>query len=79
MAAHIVLPWIHQVFSNFTGWARSVYHALRAKHPQNDLDAFVLRFNRRRTRHAAFRFPLASAIRTKPITSNMLVRPQECA
>ena len=25
-AAHLVLPWIHQVFSNLKGWARGVYH-----------------------------------------------------
>ena len=24
MAAHLVLPWIHQVFSNLKGWARSI-------------------------------------------------------
>ena len=29
-AAHLVLPWIHQVFSNLKGWARGVYHGLRA-------------------------------------------------
>ena len=27
-AAHLVLPWIHQVFSNLKGWARGVYHGL---------------------------------------------------
>ena len=31
-AAHLVLPWIHQVFSNLKGWARGVYHGLRRKH-----------------------------------------------
>ena len=28
-AAHLVLPWIHEVFSNLKGWARGVYHGLR--------------------------------------------------
>ena len=56
-AAHLVLPWIHQVFSNLKGWARGVYHGLRRKHLQAYLDEFVFRFNRRKTRHAAF--PLA--------------------
>ena len=32
------LPWIHQVFSNLKGWARGVYHGLRAKHLQSYLD-----------------------------------------
>ena len=32
-AAHLVLPWIHQVFSNLKG-SRGVYHGLRRKHPQ---------------------------------------------
>ena len=61
-AAHLVLPWIHQVFSNLKGWARGVYHGLRRKHLQAYLDEFVFRFNRRKTRHAAFRslFRLAS-------------------
>src|SRR6516162_2538697 len=55
MAAHIVLPWVHRVFSNLKVWALGVYHGLRRKHLQSYLDEFVFRFNRRRTRHAAFR------------------------
>ena len=31
---NLVLPWIHQVFSNLKGWARGVYHGLRRKHLQ---------------------------------------------
>ena len=76
MAAHLVLPWIHQVFSNLKGWARGVYHGLRAKHLQSYLDEFVFRFNRRRTRHAAFRSLFGIAVCTKPFTYNMLVRPE---
>ena len=72
MAAHLVLPWIHQVFSNLKGWARGVYHGLRAKHLQSYLDEFVFRFNRRRTRHAAFRSLFGIAVCTKPFTYNML-------
>ena len=55
MAAHIVLPWSHRVFSNLKRWALDVYHGLRRKHLQSYLDEFVFSFNRRRTRHAAFR------------------------
>ena len=47
-AAHLVLPWIHQVFSNLKGWARGVYHGLRRKHLQAYLDEFVFHFNRRK-------------------------------
>src|SRR6516165_11237436 len=52
MAAHIVLPWVHWIFSNVKVWALGVYHGLRGKHLQSYLDEFVFRFNRRRTRHA---------------------------
>ncbi len=79
MAAHIVLPWIHRVFSKLKTWALGVYHGLRAKHLQSYLDEFVFRFNRRRTRHAAFRSLFGIAVRSKPITYNMLVQPEECA
>ena len=29
MAAHIVLPWIHRLFSNLKRWGLGVYHGLR--------------------------------------------------
>ena len=61
MAAHIVLPWVHRIFSNLKVWALGVYHGLRRKHLQSYLDEFVFRFNRRRTRHAAFRSLLGIA------------------
>ena len=66
MAAHIVLPWVHRVFSNLKVWALGVYHGLRRKHLQSYLDEFVFRFNRRRTRHAAFRSLLGIAAATHP-------------
>ncbi|HKN27484.1 MAG TPA: IS1595 family transposase, partial [Roseiarcus sp.] len=40
------------------------------------LDEFVFRFNRRRTRHAAFRSLFASALVRKPLTYNMLIMPE---
>ena len=55
MAAHVVLPWVHRVFSNLKTWALGVYHGLRRKHIQSYLDEFTFRFNRRQTRHAAFK------------------------
>ena len=79
MAAHIVLPWIHRVFSNLKTWALGVYHGLRRKHLQSYLDEFVFRFNRHRTRHAAFRSLLSIGLITKPITYEMLIRPESAA
>ena len=29
MAAHLVLPWTHRVFSNLKRWALGTYHGLR--------------------------------------------------
>ena len=67
------------MFSNLKGWARGVYHGLRRKYLQTYLDEFVFRFNRRRTRHPTFRSMFAIAIRTKPVTYNMLVAPEQSA
>ena len=77
--AHLVLPWIHQIFSNLKGWARGVYHGLRRKHLQAYLDEFVFRFNRRKTRQAAFRSLLGLALKAKPTTYNMLIKPEPYA
>lgn len=76
MAAHFVLPWAHRVFANAKTWALGVYHGLRRKHLQSYLDEFVFRFNRRRTRHPAFRSLLAIALVGKPLTYNMLINPE---
>ena len=76
MAAHIVLPWVHRIFSNLKTWALGVYHGLRDKHLQTYLDEFAFRFNRRRTRHAAFRSLLSIGTRIKPVTYNMLIKPE---
>jgi hypothetical protein len=76
MAAHLVLPWTHRVFANLKRWALGVYHGLRRRHLQSDLDEFVFRFNRRRTRHAAFRSLLGIGARTIPVTYKMLISPE---
>lgn len=76
MAAHVVLPWIHRAFANLKTWALGVYHGLRSKHLQAYLDEFVFRFNRRRTRHAAFRTLLGLSLATKPVTYKMLIAPE---
>ncbi len=76
MAAHIVLPWVHRVFANLKTWALGVYHGLRRPHLQAYLDEFVFRFNRRRTRHAAFRTLLGIGVKITPATYNMLIEPE---
>jgi hypothetical protein len=76
MAAHVVLPWVHRIFSNLKVWALGVYHGLRRRHLQSYLDEFVFRFNRRRTRHAAFRSLLGIAAGHQPITYKMLISPE---
>jgi transposase-like protein len=76
MTAHIVLPWTHRIFSNLKVWALGVYHGLRRKHLQTYLDEFVFRFNRRRTRHAAFRSLLGIAAAHPPVSYKMLILPE---
>jgi transposase-like protein/predicted RNA-binding Zn-ribbon protein involved in translation (DUF1610 family) len=76
MAAHLVLPWTHRVFSNLKTWALGVYHGLRRKHLQAYLDEFVFRFNRRRTRHAAFRSLLGIGLALTPASYHMLIAPE---
>jgi predicted RNA-binding Zn-ribbon protein involved in translation (DUF1610 family) len=74
MAAHIVLPWIHRLFSNLKRWGLGVYHGLRRTNLQHYLDEFVFRFNRRRTRHAAFDTLLRIGARTGPAPYHVLIR-----
>jgi len=45
MAAPIVLPWTHRLFSNLKRWGLGVYHGLRRVNLQHYLDEFVFRFN----------------------------------
>jgi ISXO2-like transposase domain len=79
MAAHVILPWAHRLFANLKGWALGVYHGVRRKHLQSYLDEFVFRFNRRRTRHAAFRSLLGSGVACKPTIYKMLIQPETTA
>ncbi len=73
MAAHVVLPWVHRVFANLKTWALGVYHGLRRPHLQTYLDEFVFRFNRRKTRHAAFETLGRLATGLKPQPYKMLI------
>src|ERR1700747_1533052 len=73
MAAHIVLPWAHRLFSNLKRWGLGVYHGLRRTNLQHYLDEFVFRFNRRHTRHAAFNTLLGIGVRTAPAPYQVLI------
>jgi hypothetical protein len=61
MAAHVLLPWIHRVFSNLKRWGTGVYHGLREAHLDRYLNEFVFRWNRRRHTRAAFHSLLSVA------------------
>jgi hypothetical protein len=74
MAAHLALPGIHRLFSNLKRWGLGVHHGLRKTNLQHYLDAFVFRFNRRRTRHAALDSLLGIGTRTTPIPYRVLIR-----
>ena len=74
MAAHIVLPWTHRLFSNLKRWGLGVYHGLRRVNLQHYLDEFVFRFNRRRTRHAAFNTLIRLGTRAAPAPYPVLIR-----
>jgi len=76
MAAHVLLPWTHRVFSNLKTWALGVYHGLRRKHLQRYLDEFVFRFNRRQNRPAAFSRLLGIVTIKPPTPYKMLIAPQ---
>ena len=67
MAAHVLLPWIHRVFSNLKRLSLGVYHGFRKAHIQAYLDEFVFRWNRRRHYRSAFDTLLGIGLRTSPM------------
>ncbi len=69
MAAHVVLPWIHRVFSNLKTWALGVYHGRRLKHLQSYLDAFTLSLQP--PSNPPRRLPLAAPHRITPPTRHL--------
>ena len=52
LPAHIVMKWVHRVFSNFKRWAMGTYHGLRERHIDIYCNEFVFRWNRRRSFHS---------------------------
>lgn len=66
MAGHVVLPWIHRVFSLLKRWSLGTYHGLRRKHVDTYLNEFVFRYNRRFYRHVSFETLLGLAVDNEP-------------
>ena len=54
MAAHLVLFWIHRVFSLMKRWGMGTFHGFRPKHLDRYLDEYAFRFNRRYWRRVSF-------------------------
>jgi predicted RNA-binding Zn-ribbon protein involved in translation (DUF1610 family) len=66
MAGHVVLPWIHRVFSLVKRWGLGTYHGLRRRHIDTYLNEFVFRYNRRFFRHVSFETILGLAVHHHP-------------
>jgi ISXO2-like transposase domain len=54
MAAHVLMPWAHRVFSLPKRWGTGTFHGFRRSHLQAHLDEFAFRWNRRNARHTSF-------------------------
>ena len=67
---------IHRAFGNLKTWLNGTHHGVDPKYLQSYLDEFVFRFNRRRSRQAAFRRLLALSLIISPATYNMLITPE---
>lgn len=68
MPAHIVLKWVHRIFSNFKRWAMGTYHGLREKHVDIYCNEFVFRWNRRRSFQTSIDTLLCLGQKIGPIT-----------
>jgi hypothetical protein len=66
MVGHIVLPWIHRVFSLMKRWSLGTYHGLRRKHVDTYLNEFVFCYNHRFYRHVSFETLLGLAAHHEP-------------
>lgn len=54
MAAHVLMPWAHRVFSLLKRWSTGTFHGFRRPHLQAHLDEFAWRWSRRNARHTGF-------------------------
>lgn len=67
-AGHVILPWIHRVFSLMKRWGLGTYHGLRRRHIDTYLNEYVFRYNRRFYRHVSFETILGLAAGGPPIS-----------
>jgi predicted RNA-binding Zn-ribbon protein involved in translation (DUF1610 family)/transposase-like protein len=68
MAAHILMPWIHRVFSNLKRWGLGVFHGFRKKYLNAYLNEYVFRWNRRHNYRSAFERLVGIGIAMAPAT-----------
>lgn len=68
MAGHVVLPWIHRVFSLMKRWGLGTYHGFRRRHIDTYLNEYVFRYNRRFYRHVSFETILGLVAAREPIS-----------
>ena len=72
MAAHIVLPWVHCIFSNLKVWALGAYHGLRRKHLPSYLDRVRLPLQPTPPPPRRLSLPARHRRRPPPFSYNML-------
>lgn len=66
MAAHLVLFWVHRVFSLIKRWGMGTFLGFRARHIDRYLEEYAFRFNRRYWRRASFERILGLAVDHQP-------------
>lgn len=54
MAAHVLMPWAHRLFSLLKRSGTGTFHGFRRAHLQAHLDEFAWRWSRRNFRHTSF-------------------------
>ncbi|MTJ80161.1 MAG: IS1595 family transposase [Telmatospirillum sp.] len=74
MAAHVVMPWIHRVFSNLKRWGLGVFHGFREKYLNAYLGEFVFRWNRRRSYKSAFDRLIGIGVMIIPATRTEIMK-----
>lgn len=68
MAAHVIMPWIHRVFSNAKRWGMGVFHGFRKKYLNAYLNEYVFRWNRRFSYRSSFDRLVGIGITIPPAT-----------
>ncbi len=68
MAAHIIMPWVHRVFSNLKRWGLGVFHGFRKKYLNAYLNEYVFRWKRRHSYKSAFNRLVGIGVAIAPAT-----------